>query len=57
MYKTESRKKTKSKEFIIGFVGREKSKEKNMRMRELTNFNEQSHWNQFRIPSTVILGL
>ena len=40
MYKTESRKKTKSKEFIIGFVGREKSKEKNMRMRELTNFNE-----------------
>ena len=40
MYKTESRKKTKNKEFIIGFVRREKSKEKNMRMGELANFNE-----------------
>ena len=31
---------TKRKGFIIGFLGREKLKEKKMRMRELTNFEE-----------------
>ena len=31
---------TKRKGFIIGFLGRDKLKEKKMRMRELTNFDE-----------------
>ena len=38
--KTESRKRNKRKGFVIGFVGKKKSKQKKVRMRELTNFNE-----------------
>ena len=38
---------TNRKGFIIGFLGREKLKEKKMRMRELTISMKQFHWNPF----------
>ena len=38
---------TKRKGFIIGFLGREKLKEKKIRMRELTISMKQFHWNPF----------
>ena len=38
---------TKRKDFIIGFLGREKLKEKKIRMRELTISMKQFHWNPF----------
>ena len=38
---------TKRKGFIISFLGREKLKEKKMRMTELTILMKQFHWNPF----------